>query len=59
MDELKPCPFCGGKAIYNKKKVRVECIRCEAQIRGVLSWRNVWNYPEYLAGLWNRRIKEK
>ena len=55
MNELKPCPFCGGKAIYNEKKVRIECIKCEAQIRGVKTWKKVPNYREFLEYLWNRR----
>ena len=26
---------------------------------GVLSFKGVWNYKYYLAGLWNRRIDSK
>ena len=55
MDELKPCPFCGGKAYYNEKKLRIECAKCKANMPGVLSFKGVWNYKYYLARLWNRR----
>lgn len=53
--ELKPCPFCGGKAYYNEKKLRIECAKCKANMPGVLSFKGVWNYKYYLARLWNRR----
>jgi len=28
MSELKPCPFCGGAAVYSKHFSRVRCINC-------------------------------
>ena len=56
MIDLKPCPFCGGKAQYNEKKLRIECSKCKAQMPGVLSFKGVWNYKYYLADLWNRRV---
>ena len=39
--ELKPCPFCGGKALYGKYEEgtdyiytyhRIECVKCGANI---------------------------
>lgn len=44
--ELKPCPFCGGKAIYHRTPVRtnggwcdsvtVKCEKCEARTNRIL-----------------------
>ena len=53
--ELKPCPFCGGTAEFNLKKLRIECTKCKAQMPGYLSFKGVWNYKYYLERLWNRR----
>ena len=59
MDELKPCPFCGGEAEYQQKKVRIICKKCEAQIVGAKAFKFTWNYPNYLARLWNRRAEHE
>ena len=58
MVELKPCPFCGGNAVYNKKKVLIECERCKATIYGHKFFKRNTNYRFWLAGLWNRRVNE-
>ena len=34
MEELKPCPFCGGRACVNRNRyVGVECLECGAKAR--------------------------
>lgn len=55
MEELKKCPFCGGKAkIYKSfdyvSKYRVECTKC---------WAHTPNYdkPKKAFEAWNRRVK--
>lgn len=59
MDKLKPCPFCGGEAEYSIKKIKIECTKCNAEIRGVRAFRFVPNYQDYLSRLWNRRTEER
>ncbi len=47
MDEIKPCPFCGGKAdvrhgnLYMDETYRVECSACLAMTR-----RYMVNHPQ-------------
>lgn len=57
---LKPCPFCGGKAVRNSIRfgkvpplVRVYCRRCEC---GTLWMRIDWKDA---VAAWNRRETEK
>ena len=52
---LKPCPFCGGEATYDEKKVLIECSRCRATIYGHKVFGKTINYKFWLASLWNRR----
>lgn len=40
MGELKPCPFCGGKALLYKNYSAVECNNCSAKVP------NIPQYPE-------------
>ena len=54
--ELKPCPFCGGKAELkmNDQKVWAQCVECGARTQVV------WIAAEYCANdkvaeAWNRR----
>lgn len=55
---LEPCPFCGGKAIYYKKPIpMIQCKLCLAEIRGAKFRIPPVHYDEYLAGLWNRRVR--
>lgn len=42
MAKLKPCPFCGGEASYNEKKVLIECERCRATIYGHKIYKHCW-----------------
>ena len=55
---LKPCPFCGGEAVYNEKKVLIECSKCKATIYGHKAFRKNVDYKFWLASLWNRRAEE-
>lgn len=53
MDELKPCPFCGGKAVVAEfGRYSVYCIRqcCEQPI----------SYPDEETAIeaWNRRAED-
>lgn len=62
MDELKPCPFCGGKAqildnawhvIFNTR-VRIKCRRCGVRTMEYVG--SDWDDTHYLAiEAWNRR----
>ena len=53
-DEMKPCPFCGGRAVLspmpgtNKNWWRVQCSSC-----GGTTWPLV--EPKDAMSLWNRR----
>jgi len=55
MNELKACPFCGGRAIYygDCDMVRVQCATCGANTSG---W---WDESEEAAQEWNRRAGQK
>lgn len=63
--ELKPCPFCGGKAVYRKKSGDygytpdihlVECTRCDAEIRATsLDYKDL---KDVVVDKWNRRVTE-
>lgn len=57
--ELKPCPFCGGKAevvpysVYGKvKSYFVNCLKCGCQIRDYTSKQNAEK-------AWNRRANDE
>lgn len=60
-DGLKPCPFCGGRAIINEKTKSPECTKCLATIPssgGVLrKYFDRCGYRQYMIGLWNRRAE--
>lgn len=64
MSELKPCPFCGGKAVlYVDEGVHVECIKCEASSK---TRRDLPVYTglvgsavESVIEAWNRRIENE
>lgn len=62
MDELKPCPFCGGKAelkketVWTRTEVYVKCTECWAMTKSVMA------DAEYCANdkaaeMWNRRAE--
>ena len=57
-NELKPCPFCGGSAIFysydpfdgyqgNNTMYAVECTKCVATVKGITE--------EIAKSKWNRR----
>ena len=63
MEELKPCPFCGGEAVIrewyirgtaNRKHYRVECKNCGARC-------TAWEYNRINKAIaaWNRRAGEE
>lgn len=70
MAELKPCPFCGGKAeriVYPLPKcshyyaVRAYCLKCGCEINFRYSMSEKIEDPEreakrFIATKWNRRV---
>lgn len=64
MTELKPCPFCGGKARFNefeasgKYMCAVVCDTkgCRVNVCNTL---HVWNTKEEAIEAWNRRTEQK
>ena len=53
MTELKPCPFCGGKAerCYGLGEHWVKCSCCDASIR-------MNSFKENAIEDWNRRVND-
>jgi len=59
MSELKPCPFCGGKAEinawaaedYDDGDAMISCEKCEAKT-------SIYVSTEYAAEAWNRRTSD-
>lgn len=60
MNDLKPCPFCGGEAGWDEKNKAPQCSKCLATIPsggGILQkWFDESEYRAYMAALWNRRV---
>lgn len=61
MDKLKPCPFCGGKAVVHVDNgVYVICSQCECRTvglrDGVSQGRYTGGAVESVIKKWNRRI---
>lgn len=63
MNDLKPCPFCGGEAEWDEKNKAPECSQCKATIPsagGILrKWFDESGYRAYMAALWNRLAGEE
>ena len=60
MDELKKCPFCGGKAaLLANNDVKVSCLRCAAQTNHQIDFMirtgRCTNAVQRVVDAWNRR----
>lgn len=63
MPELKPCPFCGGKAaLFVNDGVRVFCTKCRAQTKvikdGMFGTSVLGNATAAVIEGWNKRAKD-
>ena len=63
MNDLKPCPFCGGEAEWDEKNKAPQCSKCLATIPSggsiLRKWFDESGYRVYMAALWNRRVEEE
>lgn len=59
MFELKPCPFCGGKArLFASSGVRVICTKCYASTKSLTDKLECsYNVVEMVIEAWNRRAE--
>ena len=63
MNELKPCPFCGGKAIlwvnqmYPEMRSYIQCMKCGAKTDEFMISTN-FSSDDRAAEAWNRRAEE-
>lgn len=54
-EELRPCPFCGGRAEYRgTHQIYIRCLACGARSRGTVE-----RYRTNLAALWNMRTEDR
>lgn len=61
-NELKPCPFCGGKAILDREDIFCRDCRVKLDIYEFISTGEACNYQEAVkcaVDTWNRRDGEK
>jgi hypothetical protein len=60
MNELKDCPFCGGKAVASNYVVEaaVRCVDCRATIKRTHGQYDDIGYPEAIDA-WNRRASDR
>ena len=55
-EELKPCPFCGGEAVYDNNGAGIEaidCVDCGAKVEGLIG-----TMGDNVYELWNKRVKD-
>lgn len=62
-EELKPCPFCGGKAVVHVNDgVRVMCTECGAKTKGLVDGysqgRPMGSAINSVVKAWNRRAND-
>lgn len=59
MDEikLKPCPFCGGKTVFNED-IYGDCISCD-ECEIVFATSDLHTSKKQLAEAWNRRAEHE
>ena len=60
MAELKPCPFCGGKAeyIYEMPYNAVKCTKCEAFGKTIVDSYEQQDGKAEAIEAWNRRAED-
>ena len=63
MDELKKCPFCGGKAaVFVHNGVKVLCLTCAAQTDHQIDFMfrtgRCTNAVQLVEDVWNRRVRD-
>ena len=63
MDELKKCPFCGGKAaVFAHNDVKVSCLTCGAQTDHQIDFMfrtgRCTNAVQLVEDVWNRRVRD-
>ena len=63
MPELKPCPFCGGKAyLFADNGIRVFCAKCGASNKVLCDMRTeigvAGNATKSVIEAWNRRVND-
>ena len=63
MDELKKCPFCGGKAaLLANNDVKVSCLTCGAQTASYIDFatciKHGYNSVQRVVDAWNRRVRD-
>lgn len=58
MDELKPCPFCGGKATIFSVEYwcMVECTECGARSKNFAAF-STTEAEQQAKKFWNRRVE--
>jgi Fe-S-cluster-containing dehydrogenase component len=47
---MKPCPFCGGRAKVEEPFVIIHCMKCDVRV----GW---FDSPEKTVAAWNRRTQ--
>lgn len=62
--ELKPCPFCGGKAVIHVEDgVRVVCTECDSTskclVDGYAQGKPTGSAVDSVVKAWNRRAKNE